>query len=178
MLGEYIASLGQAVVDFVATHREWAVPIIFALAFGESLAFVGVLLPATVVLFATGALIGMGALDFMPIWLAASIGAALGDIVSYWIGRRYQQRVWQIWPLSRYPDLHQKGEAFFLRWGAASVFLGRFSGPLRASVPLIAGIFEMPARHFQLANWTSAFIWGAGILAPGAFGVSWLRFMG
>jgi len=34
-------------------------------------------------------------------------------------------------------------------------------------VPLIAGIFEMPFWHFQLANFTSAFVWAAVLLSVG-----------
>jgi membrane protein DedA with SNARE-associated domain len=49
------------------------------------------------------------------------------------------------------------------RWGMLAIFIGRFFGPLRASVPLVAGIFEMPYWRFQFANFTSAFLW-AGVL--------------
>jgi membrane protein DedA with SNARE-associated domain len=38
---------------------------------------------------------------------------------------------------------------------------------LRAAVPLIAGIFEMPYWRFQLANFTSAFVWAATLLTIG-----------
>ena len=49
------------------------------------------------------------------------------------------------------------------KWGILAIFIGRFFGPLRASVPLVAGIFEMPYWRFQFANFTSAFVW-AGVL--------------
>jgi len=41
--------------------------------------------------------------------------------------------------------------------------IGRFFGPLRASVPLAAGIFRMPYWQFQIANFGSAFL-SAGVL--------------
>ncbi|WP_424679750.1 DedA family protein, partial [Escherichia coli] len=63
---------------------------------------------------------------------------------------------------------------FFNRWGVWGVFIGRFFGPFRAIVPLVAGICAMPQRYFQLANLASAMIWAFGILAPGAFGLQWL----
>ena len=47
------------------------------------------------------------------------------------------------------------------------IFIGRFFGPLRASVPLVAGIFEMPYWRFQIANFTSAFVWAAVLLTLG-----------
>ena len=53
------------------------------------------------------------------------------------------------------------------RWGVLAIFIGRFFGPLRASVPLVAGIFRMPSLQFQIANFTSAFVWAAALLTLG-----------
>lgn len=145
------------------------------LAFAESLAFLSLLVPATVILVGVGALIGASGLPFWPIWAAAVAGAVLGDWVSYWFGFHYHHAVAHLWPLSRRPDLLARGEAFFRRWGTAGVFLGRFFGPLRSVVPLAAGICAMPALPFQLANIASALVWATGILAPGAIGGAWLR---
>ena len=72
-----------------------------------------------------------------------------------------------IWPLSKHPDLIPRGEAFIKKWGAAGIFIGRFFGPLRAAVPLVAGIFEMPFWRCQFANFTSAFVWAAVLLTLG-----------
>ena len=52
-------------------------------------------------------------------------------------------------------------------WGVPSIFIGRFFGPLRASVPLAAGIFEMPYWPFQIANFVSALMWSAVLLLFG-----------
>jgi membrane protein DedA with SNARE-associated domain len=38
---------------------------------------------------------------------------------------------------------------------------------LRASVPLAAGIFEMPYWRFQIANFSSALVWSAVLLLFG-----------
>jgi membrane protein DedA with SNARE-associated domain len=150
---------------------------VFALAFGESLAFVSLLIPAWAALLGIGALIASGALDFWTIWIAASLGAAFGDWLSYWIGGKLEYSVQHMWPLSRHPDLIPRGEAFVKKWGAVGIFVGRFFGPLRASVPLVAGIFEMPYWRFQIANFTSAFVWAAVLLTLGDVGAklfSWL----
>src|SRR2546428_763831 len=76
-----------------------------------------------------GALIAQGGLSFWPIWIAGSVGAALGDWLSYWIGRKLEYGVQKIWPLSRYPELIPKGEAFVRTWGVYAIFIGRFFGP-------------------------------------------------
>ena len=165
----------QATSAFIRAHEAWGVPIVLALAFGESLAFISLLLPATVVLFAVGALIGESGIAFLPLWLAAVVGAALGDWFSFWIGLRLRDNVRLYWPLSRHPTLIPRGQRFFERWGTMGVFAGRFFGPLRASVPLVAGICQMPTLRFQVANIASALVWATGILSPGAFGLRWLK---
>jgi len=157
----------HAMADFVREHQAWAAPMVLVLAFGESLAFISLLIPAWGALVAIGALIGASGISFWPIWIAGGIGAALGDWVSYWFGYRYKEQVAQIWPLSRYPEILPRGEAFVKKWGVPSIFIGRFFGPLRASVPLAAGIFEMPYLQFQIANFVSAMIWAAALLVSG-----------
>jgi membrane protein DedA with SNARE-associated domain len=155
------------VIAFVHDNAAWAPPVVFALAFGESLAFISLLIPAWGALVAIGALLGSSGISFWPVWIAASLGAACGDWLSYWIGLKLEYSVQHIWPLSRHPDLIPRGEAFMKKWGIPGIFIGRFFGPLRASVPLIAGIFEMPYWRFQLANFSSAFVWAAVLLTLG-----------
>ncbi|SRR5581483_1407012 len=174
---EAIEAYGQQTVEFVRTHEVWAAPVVFALAFGESLAFISLLIPAWAALVAIGVLIAQGGLNFWPVWVAGAIGAAVGDWLSYWVGLKLGPPVAHLWPLSRHPDLIPRGERFVTRWGVLAIFIGRFFGPLRASVPLVAGIFKMPYWHFQFANFTSAFVWAAVLLTLGDVASRLVRLM-
>jgi len=141
--------ISETVLNLVRHNEAWAPAIIFILAFGESLAFVSLLLPATAMLFGIGGLIGVADIAFWPIWWAAALGAALGDWFSYWLGRRYSYAIASIWPLSRRPDLLPRGETFFRKWGALSVFVGRFLGPSARScrwLPVLAECGRCPFR--------------------------------
>jgi membrane protein DedA with SNARE-associated domain len=74
-----------------------------------------------------------------------------------------------------------RARLFFRKYGVASIYLCRFMGPVRAFVPLIAGVTAMPHRRFQIANVGSALVWVPVMLAPGylaAKGVKWLGFGG
>lgn len=167
----------HALIEFVRQNQVWAAPVVLLLAFGESLAFISLLLPAWGALVAIGALVGASGISFWPVLIAGALGAACGDWLSYWFGFKYKDRVAQIWPLSKFPDLLPRGEAFVRKWGVPSIYIGRFFGPLRASVPLAAGIFEMPYWSFQIANFTSAFIWAGVLLLFGdglSMTVEWL----
>lgn len=172
-MGAFLEPWVDAIIAFTRGNPGWAVVVVFLLAFGESLAFFSLLLPATVILFALGALIGSADLNFWPLWFAAGFGAFFGDWVSFWLGQRFGPAIAHVWPLNRHPQLLPRGHAFFEKWGIVGVFLGRFLGPLRAVIPLVAGICDMPRGKFQIANITSAFVWATGILAPGFFGMQW-----
>ncbi len=163
----------EPLLAWVGAHPNWAGFIVFLLSFAESVAIVGVLVPGVVLLFGVGALIGSGHLHFLPVWLWAVAGAIVGDGLSYWLGRRYRERLTRLWPLSRHPELIEKGQDFFARHGVNSVALGRFVGPIRAVIPLIAGMAEMRPLTFFIANVLSALAWALVYLAPGVvFGAS------
>ena len=165
----------QVVIDFVRENQVWGMPIVFVLAFAESLVFFSLFVPAWAMLVGIGALINASGIPFWPILIAAALGAAAGDWLSYWIGITFKEPIAHVWPLSKYPDLLPRGHAFMEKWGMLGIFIGRFFGPLRASVPLIAGILEMPYWHFQIANFSSAFLWAYVLLKFGDFGFDIFR---
>jgi len=169
------ADYTQLVIDFVREHQVWGLPIVFALAFAESLVFFSLFVPAWAMLVGIGALINASGIAFWPILIAAALGAAAGDWLSYWVGITFKEPIAHVWPLSKYPDLLPRGHAFMEKWGMLGIFIGRFFGPLRASVPLIAGILEMPYWQFQLANVASAFLWAYVLLIFGDFGFGIFR---
>nr|ALS89394.1 SNARE associated Golgi protein [uncultured bacterium] len=117
---------------------------------------------------AAGALAGSGVLDPWPVVIGAIIGAIFGDSVSYWIGLYFGDRVGRLWPFRTHPELLTKGHTFFHRYGGISIALGRFFGPVRAVVPLIAGMMEMPRAQFWLWNVASAFVWAPVVVFSGA----------
>ena len=163
-----IQNWAHAALAFVTAHAHLAPYVVFGLAFGESLAVISLIVPATFILIGVGALIEAGDVSFLPVWASAAAGAALGDAVSYRVGFHFKDRTHQLWPFSRYPGALERGERFFHRHGSWSVFIGRFFGPIRAVIPLVAGMFAMPQLTFQMANVASAMLWAFVLLAPGA----------
>jgi membrane protein DedA with SNARE-associated domain len=160
--------LKNSFLDFVQTHQAYAPFVVGLMTFGESLAFVSLLLPTMTILIATGFVLAAANIPFWEAWIGAVCGAFLGNWISFEIGRRYKKAAYEVWPLSRNPKLIDRGEAFFQRFGPWAVFLGRFFGPIRAVIAVIAGIFLMPNPLFQAANLASASVWAFVILAPGA----------
>lgn len=173
-------SLLSSAADFIARHHVWAGVVLGIVTFLESLVVIGAFVPATGLLVAAGGLVAAGVLDPWTVIAGCVIGAVMGDAISYWIGRRLGTGV------LRQPMLlpHRRKIAwtrlYCRRYGVASIFIGRFFGPLRAFVPVMVGVLRMRQRVFQLANVTSAFVWVLAMLAPGylaAKGLAQLEFM-
>ncbi len=74
---ETLENYANIIIEFVKAHQGWAPLVVFLLAFGESLAFISLLLPAWAALIGIGTVIMAGGLNFWPIWIAASLGAAM-----------------------------------------------------------------------------------------------------
>ncbi|MEP3166378.1 MAG: bifunctional DedA family/phosphatase PAP2 family protein, partial [Marinobacter sp.] len=113
------------------------------------------------------ALAGQVSLPIMEVLLWAAAGAIAGDSVSFALGRVFQGRLERLWPLNRFPGFIAKGEVFFHLHGGKSVIIGRFVGPIRPIIPLIAGAFLMPWRRFLVFNFSSAVAWAPTYVLPG-----------
>ena len=157
----------QPTLAFIAAHAHWAAAIMFVTAFGESFAFLSLLFPGTTLLIAAGTLMSDGTLPYVPVLVGAVLGATLGDSVSYWIGRRFGAAIARFWPFSRHPEMLPAGIRFFARHGGKSVAIGRFFGPIRAVIPLAAGVMQMPRGWFWVANVASALVWAPMLLFVG-----------
>lgn len=163
----------QSLVAYLSAHPTFALAAVFAAALLESLAVIGTVIPGSSVVFVGGVLIGLKVLD--PWWTAslAIAGAILGDGISYWLGRHYHEKIRAIWPMKNHPKLFDRGHAYFARNGRKSVFVGRFIAPVRAIVPVIAGMANMPPAQFYVMNVLSAVAWSAAHILPGVlFGAS------
>ena len=158
----------SVVTDFIVAHRAWAIPLTFLVSFAESFMVISLLVPGFAVLAACGALVPSGTLTLAPLMIGAIPGAVLGDAVSYWLGRRFGPAILQSRLLRRYPDGVAAAQAFLRRHGVWGVAIGRFFGPLRAAVPLAAGIAEMDRRWFWIANVLSAIVWAPAVILSGA----------
>lgn len=161
------------ILDWIVANPGWMHALVFLTALTESLVVAGLIVPGALMMFAFGALIALGHLDFWQACLWAVLGAIVGDGLSFWIGWVLKDRMRSLWPLSRHPELIQRGETYFYRHGGKSIFLGRFVGPVRPVIPAVAGMLRMPVSRFLAANSASALVWAPAYLLPGmAFAAS------
>lgn len=163
----------QDLLNWLGAHPGWGFVVVLLVALFESLVLVGILLPGMLLLFGVGAMIGLGVLEMMPMWIAATAGAILGDTISYLLGHRMRGSLLEVWPFRRYPGLMERGTRFFHRHGAKSILAGRFIGPLRPVIPAVGGMMGMNFARFLTVDITACVIWAPAFLVPGLlFGAS------
>lgn len=168
----------ETLLNAVSDNFWLSIGFIFVVAIGEAVFILGLFVPSTPVLLLVGGIIATGKLPFWEIYLAAVLGAVIGDAISYTVGFALKDRIKTIWPFRNYLDLLDKGEAFFARHGGKSVFIGRFIPGVKAVVPGIAGMMGMPYRWFSIINVSSAFAWAAAHILPGMLLTAWLKSIG
>ncbi len=169
-----MTGLWDAVLAFVRDHEAYLLPIAFLICMAESVIVVSLFVPSTIILLASSTLLGASGVGVATLWIAAGLGAALGDWVSYGLGRFTYRRMRHRWPFYQNRRTVARGRLFFAQWGWASLFFTRFMGPLRSFTPLVAGICRMPLLPFGLASLMSAFVWAAAVLAPTGIGAGFL----
>lgn len=166
----------EAVKDWIIINPNWAGSIVFLLSMSESLAVVGLFIPGLVMMGIVGALVSAGILDIFPTLLYAILGAIAGDGISYYLGYTFKDHLPNYWPFRKYPQWLQRGKNFFIDHGSKSIVIGRFVGPVRPFIPVVAGMMHMSPRIFLFANILSAIIWAPIYMLPG-FGITELWFL-
>lgn len=163
----WLQPIWDSALAFVREHVAWTPLIVFALGFAESIAFVSLFVPSTILFIGIGGLHSAAGGSFVEVWMAGAIGAAIGDVLSYLAGRYFKDEVARIWPFSRMPGLLPKARTMFERYGFWSIIAGKFVGALRPFVPVVAGMMDMPWLLFVLGSVLSSFVWAGVFLAPG-----------
>lgn len=157
----------QPILDWISAHPTWSGIIIFLISLSESLAIVGLIVPGVVLMTAIGTMMGAGILPFYETLLWAILGAVAGDGISYWLGYHYHEHLRDFWPFRQFPALLDRGETFFKNHGGKSIVFGRFVGPVRPMIPVIAGMMDMTPKRFLFFNILSAIAWAPLYCLPG-----------
>lgn len=160
-------------LGWVNAHPHVAMLMLFVAALLDALFVLGAFVPAGIVLFAGGAVVALGSLSLWQAVALAAAGAVAGDGFSYWLGRRYGDRLLGGAWLRKHPETLSRAQGFFARYGAYSIAMARFLGPVRAFVPALAGASGLRTLPFLTAAIPAATLWALTFIFPGVvFGAS------
>jgi undecaprenyl-diphosphatase len=150
--GESAAMLGPFLL-FLKTLSFYAYLLLFAGSCFEVLVPFAIFVPGEVFFYAGGILSAAG---FLSIWMtlvACIAGGYLGDIASFYIGKRYAARMEQALGGSRiFCDVFESGKEFMREHRKGAVFLARFLGPAAWVTPFFAGSSGMAFKRFLMLD--------------------------
>jgi membrane-associated protein len=153
--------LEAALTDLSDTLGTWTYALVAALAFLETGAFVGLIAPGETAIVLGGVVAAEGEVSLLLILPLAWLAAALGDLASFWLGKRLGRR----FLLAHGPRLGvtaprlQRVESFFAQHGPKAILAGRFIGIVRAVAPFLAGASGMRLRAFLPWSLLGTAVW-------------------
>lgn len=159
----WIADLSRV----AAENAGFAGAILFVFTLLEALLVVGLLVPIVGVMLAAGALVAQGVLHPVEAILWCSAGAAVGDAISYLMGRGLGGRRASRLLFAGKRRLLARAKLLTRRHGVLAIAAARYLGPARPFIPILAGMSRTRGWSFQLASVLSAPIWVISLLAPG-----------
>jgi membrane-associated protein len=152
---------------FVAVHEHTIYLILFAIVFCETGLVVTPFLPGDSMLFAAGAVAGMGALHPAWLFLALSAAAIAGDTVNYWIGAYIGPRAFRGDMRFLKKEYLDRTHAFYERYGGKTIIIARFVPIVRTFAPFVAGIGAMNYAKFIVYNVIGGIAWVAMFIFTG-----------
>jgi len=163
--------LDKQLVQVARDYPTGVYGILFAIVFAETGLVVTPFLPGDSLLFAAGAVGGLGGLKVAWLYPLFLVAALLGDNVNYWAGRFLGRRLFA--QNSRFlKRAHlERTEAFFAKHGGKTIILARFVPVVRTFAPFVAGAGAMPYGRFLLFSVAGAILWvGVCVTAGYYFG--------
>lgn len=173
-----ILSLDQTLALFASQYGPWLYVLLFAIIFAETGLVVLPFLPGDSLLFIAGTVVASASLNVHVLVALLIVAAILGDSLNYSIGRYLGPKVFDR-PDSRWikQDYLRRTQAFYDKYGAVTIIIGRFIPIIRTFAPFLAGVAEMRYRQFLAYNVIGGVLWVASLVYAGyIFGnIPWVK---
>ena len=142
--------------------------VVTLIIFAETGLVVMPLLPGDSLLFVAGAVTAIAGLNIHLFVAILIVAAVLGDAVNYFVGSKLglkafenkQSRIFK-------PAYLERTQAFYEKYGAFSIVMGRFVPIVRTFVPFLAGVAQMPYRTFFIYNLIGGVAWISSLTNAG-----------
>lgn len=173
-----ILSLDQTLAAIAGQYGPWLYGLLFLVIFAETGLVVFPFLPGDSLLFIAGTVVAGAGLDVHLLVGLLIVAAILGDSLNYAIGRYLGPKVFDR-PDSRWikQDYLRRTQAFYDKYGAVTIIIGRFIPIIRTFAPFLAGVAAMQYRRFLVYNAIGGVLWIATLVYAGyVFGnIPWVK---
>lgn len=161
-----------------STLGPYTYALVGVMAFLETAAFAGLVVPGETIVILGGVIAGRGDVDVLALFALTWFCALSGDATGYLLGRRLGRR----FLLAHGPRVYLtearliRVEEFFARYGMATILIGRFVGLVRAVAPFLAGASRYPPGRFIAIAVLGTGLWSAAFVLLGF--IFWQSFGG
>jgi len=155
-------------IDIAALIQAWGYPVIV----------LGTALQGDVALLICGFLAHQGYLNVWLVWIVGSLSASAGDLIYFYLGWRYGNKV-----LNKLPGIAKTSlgwaRNFTDRYPVRVMLFMRYFYGVRMAMPIICGMSTIPFGRFIRYNIPTAAVWaGIFVWAGYAFGLAAKAFIG
>lgn len=163
--------------SLVTEYRSWTYLLLFLVIFCETGLVVTPFLPGDSLLFASGAIAALGALNIWLLLIILIAAAFLGDSANYSIGKILGNKVYE----KEYKFLKRehldKTHKFFDKHGGKAIVIARFVPIVRTFAPFVAGVGSMSYTHFITYNLAGGVLWVGLCTVTGYFfgNIPWVK---
>jgi membrane-associated protein len=156
----------EHLLAIATAYGPWIYVLLFLIVFLETGVVVTPFLPGDSLLFATGALAALGAIDIVVVLVLLNVAAILGDSVNYAIGRAVGPRVFTEHSRFLKHEHLVRTQRFYERHGGKTIVFARFVPIIRTFAPFVAGVGRMHYSRFLAFNvgGGTVWVWSFGLL--------------
>jgi membrane-associated protein len=160
---------GEILSDASRSLGAWTYLAVPGLAFLETGAFVGLVVPGETAVLVGGVAAERGEVALVPLIGMVWAAAVAGDVVSFLLGRRLGRRFLVVHGPRLRVDAARlaRVERFYDRHGGKAILVGRFVGLVRAVSPFLAGSSGLRLRRFLPYSVAGALVWAAAFTLVG-----------
>lgn len=164
----------DTILNFVLTlSLVYGYPIIFL---ATVLVYFGLPIPISAIIMASGAFASSDTLDIKLLIPIVFFVSFFGDVVHYYLARKYGVKVSNLISPRYRKFLHKDTHNYLKKWGPLVVFTSRWLvTPLGIPINIIAGINHYPPKSFLFWSALGEMFWSFGYITLGNFfGSNWI----
>jgi len=166
---DYVMHLDSNLLIIITMFGPWAYAVVFMIIFLETALVLTPFLPGDSLIFASGALAGIGAWNIWFLFFLLTLAAVLGDSVNYSIGKFIGPKVFKYKGRLLNKEYLDRTHKFFEKHGGKTIILARFIPIIRTFAPFLAGVGKMNYFKFLSFNIVGGILWVGFFLWIGYF---------